>query len=387
MSDFGNQMGAQGGSGGAYASQQPAEQGLALPGFSWRHADPSVYDSYLIKLEENLHWWLVTLGAILLGVITNIVYDTIKYGGIRIPRVLDRRALSAVATRHDIRDEGLYPIVTWLRQRLLTPDRLVTRYVKRPRRTHILEVPEWQRAVRSFRGRGAAGRTAYITSLEVDTGEHERANQCHISIAESSYAECLASKDVVNNNPKLAERIQNLIEEGGFSLIRSGPPTMVSACIAIISRTNRTLLLRRSLSVTTYPGQWTVGINESMKYSDEPGAEEDFFALVRRGLDEELGLKPSDYGEIVITWFGWSQDAACYVIVAAVRLKVTERDVESKRQACHSVYEHDLAQWIPLRSRDISKIITSAKMPMLERTWSYLAPLVAAEIWRCQHYT
>ncbi len=228
-----------------------------------------------------MHWWLVTAGAILLGVITNIVYDTIKYGGLRIPRILDQRSLSTEAVHHDPQEDGLYPIVTWSRQRLLTPERLATRYVKRPRRSHILDVPEWQRAVRSFRGKGAAGRTAYVTSLDVDTGEHERANQCHVSLAESSYAECLASKDVMNKSPELAERVMCLLKEGGGPFIHSGPPTMVSACVAIVSRTNRTLILRRSLSVTTYPGQWTVGINESMKYSDEPGAEEDFFGLVR----------------------------------------------------------------------------------------------------------
>lgn len=334
-----------------------------------------------------MHWWLVTAGAVLLGVITNIVYDIMKYGGVRIPRAFDRRSLSVAATQYDSRDHGLYPLVTWSRRRLLTPERLVAKYTKRSHRKHVLDVPEWQKAVRSFRGRGAAGRTAYITSLEVDTGEHERANKCYVSISESSYAECLASKDVVNKNPELGKRIIDLINNGGSSLIHNAPPTLVTACVAVISRANRTLILRRSLSVTTYPGEWAIGITESMKYSDEPGAEEDFFALVRRGLEEELGLDESDYGDIIISWLGWSQDAVRYAIVATVRLKITERELEQRRLECHSVYEHDLTHWIPVRSKVISQIITGHKTSPDNNSWIYYAPLVAKELWRCQHYT
>lgn len=334
-----------------------------------------------------MHWWLVTAGAILLGVMTNVVYDAVKYGGLRIPRTLDRRSLPANAAHHDTRNEGLYPLVTWSKQRLLTQERLSSRYVGRVRRSHVLDSPQWQSSVRSFRAKGAAGRTAYVTRLEIDTGEHPRANQCHVTLAESSYAECLATKAVVNGDDGIAGRLLNLLKEGGDRLISLGPPTMVSACIAVISQANNVLMLRRSLSVTTYPGQWTIGINESMKYSDEPGAEEDFFALVRRGLHEELGLSPSEYGDIVISWFGWSQDAACWVIVACVRLKIGEREAERKRLECHSIYEHDLTKWIPVRRRVISGIITGHGRSHSDGGLSYLAPLVAAEIWRCQHYT
>jgi hypothetical protein len=334
-----------------------------------------------------LHWWLAATAAVALGIVTNVVYDTIKYGGVRVPRVLDRRSLTPEAANHDCRDEGLYPLVTWSRKRLLTPERLVTLHAKRPRRAHVLNVPEWHASVRSFRGKGAAGRTAYVTSLDVDTGEHSRADRCHVTIAESSYAECLASKKILNDEPEMACRVLQILKEGATTLVRAAPPTMVSACVAIISRANRTLILRRSLSVTTYPGEWTVGINESMKYSDEPGAEEDFFGLVRRGLLEELGLESADYGDIVISWFGWSQDAACYALVAAVRLNITEREMERKRQECHSIYEHDLARWVPIRRRDISSVVTGTKSPEKSGSWSYLAPLVAAEIWRVQRYT
>jgi hypothetical protein len=208
-----------------------------------------------------------------------------------------------------------------------------------------------------------------------------------VTIAESSYAECLASKKILNDEPEMACRVLQILKEGATTLVRAAPPTMVSACVAIISRANRTLILRRSLSVTTYPGEWTVGINESMKYSNEPGAEEDFFGLVRRGLLEELGLESADYGDIVISWFGWSQDAACYALVAAVRLNITEREMERKRQGCHSIYEHDLARWVPIRRRDISSVVTGTKSPEKSGSWSYIAPLVAAEIWRVQRYT
>lgn len=331
-----------------------------------------------------MQWWLATAGAIALGLATNIIYDVIKYRGVQTPRILDRRALMPQAAAHDPTMEGLYPLVTWSSTRPLTPQRLVTKFAGRSSRSHVFDIPDWHRRVAEFEDRGAAGRTAYVTELTVDTGEHPRAQHCRVTISESAYAECLASKRLLNGDPELADRLLAVLRSGHEGFVAVVPPTMVSACIAVISRGNRILALRRSLSVTTYPGQWTIGINESMKYSDEPGAEEDFYGLVRRGLREELGLNSADYGTILISWFGWSQDASCYVIVATVRSGLTEQEVDRRRQECHSIYEHDLARWLPLSRRSISDIITGGRSPDGRGSWSYLTPLVASEVWRCR---
>jgi hypothetical protein len=333
-----------------------------------------------------VQWWLATAGAIALGLATNTIYDVIKYRGVQVPRILDRRSLMPQAAGHDPAMEGLYPLVTWSSSRPLTPQRLVTKFAGRSSRSHVFDIPDWHREVVGFEDRGAAGRTAYVTELAVDTGEHPRAQHCHVTISESTYAECLASKRLLNSDPELADHLLTVLGSGYEAFVAVTPPTMVSACIAVISRGNRTLTLRRSISVTTYPGQWTIGINESMKYSDEPGAEEDFYGLVRRGLHEELGLDSTDYSAILISWFGWSQDASCYAIVAIVRSILTEPEIERRRQGCHSIYEHDLARWLPLRRRSISGIVTGGRPPDGRGSWNYLTPLVASEVWRCRHY-
>jgi hypothetical protein len=150
----------------------------------------------------------------------------------------------------------------------------------------------------------------------------------------------------------------------------------------VVSRGDHVLLLRRSAAVTLFSNQWTIGINETMKYSYEPGSEEGLFGLVRRGLKEELGLSPGDYGRIHVTWFGWSEPAAAFHGVALVRSSVQESVIEERRESCHSVYEHDAVGWMPLNRKQIANVVTRGRCPDGTRSWSYFVPLVALELWR-----
>ncbi|MFD1919473.1 hypothetical protein [Streptomyces beijiangensis] len=247
----------------------------------------------------------------------------------------------------------------------------------------MLSGVDWDDGVRRFEAAGERGSTAYISGLEVDTGEHPAAHAFHVTVAESRYSECLAAKSLLDSGPDVQDRVLGAIQQGSRGFARTAPPTMVSACVAVISSENRLLALRRSLAVRTFPGQWTVGINESMKYSDEPGREEDLFGLVRRGLQEELGMEEGDYGKVAISWLGWSNAAGCYVLVASVRSTLRSSEIDESRNRCHSVYEHDLTAWLPITRSQISKIIENSEPgPDRIHNWSYLAPLVASEVWR-----
>jgi len=334
-----------------------------------------------------VQWVLTTVGALVVGLVTNVVYDVVKYGAVRWPAVLmDRRSLPPAARAYDSATDGLYPFVTWSRERRLTPETLRTSYVGQLRRGHVLVGDAWDEGVRRFEASGDRGRTAYIAGLEVDTGEHPAARDLRVVIAESRYAQCLAAKTLVSADSAAQDRVLDAVRQGSHHFVTVAPPTMVSVCVAVLSAENRMLTLRRSLAVRTYPGQWTVGINESMKYSDEPGREEDFFALVRRGLQEELGLGVDNYGKIAISWLGWSGDAACYVLVATVRSTLRSAQIDELRAQCHSVYEHDLAAWLPMTRSRIARIIgSSGSGPDAAQQWSYLAPLVATELWRSRH--
>jgi isopentenyldiphosphate isomerase len=263
---------------------------------------------------------------------------------------------------------------------------LRTSFVGQLQRSHILVGDVWHEGVRQFEAAGERGRTAYIAGLEVDTGEHPDAHDFRVVIAESKYSQCLAAKTLVSADSDAQGRVLDAVRQGSHHFVTVAPPTMVSVCVAVLSAENRMLTLRRSLAVRTYPGQWTVGINESMKYSDEPGREEDFFALVRRGLQEELGLGANDYGKIAISWLGWSGDAACYVLVATVRARLRSTQIDELRAQCHSVDEHDLAVWLPMTRSHIARItVPGGRGPDAAHLWSYLAPLVATELWRSRH--
>jgi len=143
-----------------------------------------------------------------------------------------------------------------------------------------------------------------------------------------------------------AKRLTDALDAGSSYLLGVVPPTLLFVSVVVLSRTGKFLVLRRSSIVYTGQNKWTVGINETMKYDDEPGRQEDLFGLVRRGLREEVGLDASTYGDIAITWLGWSNPAAGFVGVALVRTSLSEAEVDQLRNACHSVYEHDMTAWL-----------------------------------------
>jgi hypothetical protein len=330
-------------------------------------------------------WIIATCGALVLGIVTNLAYDLIKTGSIRLPGRIDRRALPQSARRHDIADDGMTPLVTWSRERPLSPQSLETTFVGRLERAHFLDNSEWNANVSKYVELGRAGRTAYIANIEVDTHEHERAQRFRVSIAESSYAECLAALETTTDRKHVA-RVSAELSRGLSQFTSNAPPTMVSACISVVSRNGMVLALRRSLAVEVFPGQWTLGINESMKYRSEPGDAEDFYSLIRRGLKEELGLDSQDYGKIVLSWLGWSSSAMCWIIVAAVKSRLHPSEIEGRRNDCHSVYEHDSILWIPLARKPLANIVLNRCHQLGGTgTWSYLAPTVAMETWRIRN--
>jgi hypothetical protein len=331
-------------------------------------------------------WLLGVLAAILLGVVTNLVYDLAKYGSVRLPRFLRQcGALPRSARAHDVTDDGVYPLVTWSAGRPLTAARLEASFVGKSRRPHILDVPEWHARVSLLQAQGEAGRTAYPIRIGVDHGEHDGAHRFRMTVAESDYAESLATMQILHENTSLDHRLHTALTAGLDRFLAVVPPTSLTASIGVISAGSRFLLLRRSLSVRTFQAQWTVGVNETMKYHDEPGASEDLFALCRRAMQEELGLTPDDYGPIVVSWFGWSRPATSFLVVATVRSKLSETEIERRRGQCHSVYEHDMVAWRRLSRRHVASVINGGPCPDGTNRWSYLAPLVVQEMWRCHH--
>lgn len=121
-----------------------------------------------------------------------------------------------------------------------------------------------------------------------------------------------------------------------------------------------------------------------MKYDNEPGREEDIFRLVRRGLKEELGLDPEDYGKIIVTWLGWSEHAAGFAGIGIVRTNLPEAEVDQRRSGCHSIYEHDLSAWLSMNRKNLVKLMARQGAPDGSSPWIAHTPLIASELWRCK---
>lgn len=332
-----------------------------------------------------MEWILGVLGAALFGVLTNAFYDLLKYGTVRVPAVFRRTGLPPDARRHDPADDGLYAMVTWSRARHLKPSMVDVTYQGRIVRSHLYDVPAWHEQVAANRERGDAGRTAYLTAVSVDHGEHDAAHRFAVSVAESDYAEYLATAQVRATHPELAQAMDALMVGPTDEFLALVPPTSLTASVAVVSRNNTILLLRRSRSVRQFPQQWTVGINETMKYNAEPGAEEAFHSLALRGLKEETGLEPEDISSHVISWLGWSRQSSSFVTVNLVRSRLTETEIEERIGRCHSVYEHDRIAWWPLNRSSVAAIVTGGRSPDGRNTWIYLAALLARELWRCRN--
>jgi hypothetical protein len=333
-------------------------------------------------------WLYGLIGAVALGAMGNLAYDLVRRPSRRLPAVLRQRRLLPDDVRgYDPAPAGLHHVVSWSKRRPLSPQNLETRLVGKLDRPHVLDTREWRDEVAAQKRRGTAGRNCYLVALDIDHHEHANAHKCRMTLAESDYAECLANYEIVRRDPTMAAKVLTLLAGDMDPLLAQGPPTSFFSSVAIISPNDRVLALRRSTSVRTGAQKWSIGINETMKYDDEPGREEDLFSLVRRGLKEEVGLESNEYGPIVPTWLGWSEPACSFVAIATVRTRVSEAEVDLRRGTCHSVYEHDAAQWIPLNRGTVTKIVRNESSPDSRNPWLYLAPLVISEVWRCRDMT
>jgi predicted NUDIX family NTP pyrophosphohydrolase len=333
-----------------------------------------------------VEWLVALLGAIGLGALGNFAYELVKRGSLRAPKlVLRYRGLPAEFVRYNVRQDGLVSLVTWSRRRRLRRETLKTSYCGRPTRAHLFDDEEWRSTVAANVASGDGGRTCYITALELDHGEHERANECRIVLAESAYQEVMATHQLTKRDPVRARQLRDALNAGLATFLQEVPPTSLSFSVAVISPRGRVLALRRSLSVRTYANQWSIGINETMKYAAEPGASEDFYGLVERALYEELGLDRNEYGDIVITWLGWSEDASAFAGVAVVRARLSEVEVEVRRGQCHSVYEHDATAWLSLEKAQVRKVLERRDCPDGTSNWLYVAPLVILEVLRARN--
>jgi hypothetical protein len=278
--------------------------------------------------------------------------------------------------------DGLLGLITWSNASQFSWELVTYAYAGRVLRPHVLESEAWRTLVASMKRSGAVGRTAYPIGVALRQVRDLPTQQLEFTFAESTYAEFLATMDLVNSRPDLAGQVGRVVAQSAEGFLTIAPPTLLTACVNVIGPANLLLVLRRSTEVRTFQNLWTVGINESMAYSDLPGHEENLFSLIQRALLEEVGLEPAEYCLPVLSWFGWSQPAGCFALVGTVRTTVPEVEILHRLTGCRSADEHDMADWLPLTQRTLVSIMDGSSCPDGSNAWAYHARLMASEAWR-----
>ncbi|CRK59335.1 hypothetical protein [Alloactinosynnema sp. L-07] len=247
---------------------------------------------------------------------------------------------------YDVRQDGLFSLGVWSPARRLEPSRLITETMsadKRPMQPYLDQTAFV--AATEARSRIASGATVYLTGFRIDHRESDETQYCRIRLAPSNYPEVLAIEDLRIRRPELFERCDRDIERDVRDYLGMAVPSSVAVNLVVVSSENDELLcVERSAAVDSAVGWWTVGVFETMKQSDpnRPGAPEDLYGLVARGLNEELGLQPSVHNPIQISWVGIFRPILRGHVVVVLKLKI------SKEETCARVREATPGTSMPL---------------------------------------
>jgi hypothetical protein len=299
------------------------------------------------------------------------------------------------ATTFDVRRDGLFMLAEWSPARRLEPHRLVTRVTAerdRPRQTWIDEVA-FADAVEET-GKNSSGELVYFTGIRLDHRESEETQVCRAHLAESQYPEVLAIERLRIHRRELFSECDRVIAEDPRVYLRSAVPASIAVNVIPVAENLEVLCVERSAAVDSAVGWWTVGVFETMKRTDpgRPGSSEDMYSLAVRGLEEELGLRPPDFGEIMITWAGLYRPILRGHFVALTRLKIPREEVVARARAAHSGYEHAAFDWLPLQRSLVHSFINAphqtcpdkvgATIHVGQKTYIEQSRLAILEVWR-----
>lgn len=329
---------------------------------------------------EPLDWVQLALGVA--GVLSPVGF--ILWAWRRIRRRAARRRLPRAAMSHDPEQDGILELVTWSPRRRLEPSHLRTTFLRHVARDDRLFATELPPLVDTLRRQGRTGSIAWPTEMLVDARESPETLDFRIAFAPADYSEAIALHGLAGRDPSVSDHLRELHRRGLNEFLAECPPTSLSVGVSVIAKGGRLLVVRRSASVTLFPNEWTPSIHETMKFRDEPGSSEGFFAAIGRGLDEELGLAPGDYSTPTIMNIAFALPAMAFGLNAFVRLSdaVSEEEVIDRYGASHSAFEHDRLAWIGLTPRTLDDFFRSGGFPTLPGAWFYATRYILTSLWR-----
>jgi hypothetical protein len=314
----------------------------------------------------------------------------------RPPIAAARSTTSAEIVDYDVRQDGLFALGIWSPARKLEPSRLLTDVIPteaRPVQPYI-DHEALAAAVRE-RSKESSGATVYLTGFRIDHRESDETQYCRIRQAPSIYPEVLAIEDLRIRRPELFEGCDRAIERDIRDYLANPVPSSLAVNLVVVSSENDELLcVERSAATDSAVGLWTIGVFETMKQpeSNRPGSPEDIYGLATRGLNEELGLQPSDYHSVQVSWIGIFRPILRGHVVAVLKLRIAKDEAHARARAAHSAYEHAAIDWIPLRRplvqafvqarRSVPPNFAGSTLEVDNRTWNDQARLGVLEAWR-----
>lgn len=295
---------------------------------------------------------------------------------------------------YDFRNDQLYMIGEWSPVRRLHRTQVRTQFVPMHERPPQAWVDEslWKTTVASRKN--DSGDLAYITAFKIDHQESDETQFCHVTYAESRYAEVRALEQLRIDQPALLQRADNALRANARHYLANALPSSLAVNVVVVSADEELLCLRRSAAVDNAVGLWTVGIFETLKLSDvlRGGESDTLFHLAERGLREELHLFQGDYDEVQLTWLGIYRPIFRGHLVALVRVELPKAEIEDRLRRAHSSYEHDGVEWLPLSKATLDGLIdgglhstpgeAGATADYLGRAWLEQSRLAVFEAWR-----
>lgn len=329
-------------------------------------------------------WYSPFIGAVpgvVVGGVLTVLYQRWTWGQRRVRSAL---RVSKAANSYDPVTDEILPLWTWSPNRRLKQASLRTVPVRpMDNRQHLLAGEEFAMLVAELTANGAAGDNVQILGFERDYRESARSQVFEVTLGLTQYSEVLASQRLMASRQELRQQLLRHFDGGPTDFLAQVPPTSTSANVLVVSARGRALALRRSRTVELFAGQWSFGINETMKYRDEGGGVEDFFAVVHRGLEEELGLFRDEYRGPDITALSYRL-LDDFGVTAVVQLQphISEQEVIDRMWRSHSSFEHDDARWIPIRRATVNTMMRHRRVKGVDGEWIYFARFSLRELWR-----
>lgn len=296
---------------------------------------------------------------------------------------------------YDCEDDEIFTLNRWSKNRILKEENLDTYVSKRPRFDKFISKEDFV----SFKDSGKyEGNICYLVGIEIDHYEHIRGRRFIMKIAPCDYSEHMATRQIMRNKPELREAIKKNLISSPQNYLKNALPSNVAINVIVVSDRGNLLVIKRSGGVTTAGRRLTLGIYETMTLFDpekeQPGIEENLFELARRGLNEELGLRKSQYGNILISYLGIALRSLRSQVVAIVKLKISEEELLETAHKAHSIYESQKFEWrkfdknliqsfIQYHSRNRQRLDGVYQNIIYEsEEWLIDTPLALQEYWR-----